>query len=323
MLRQYLVWGCLVSCFATSVWAQPKPPAAQGNSVVSHDQVLADSFRTLVEAYNQKKPEQLVTFFTDDAVLIDAEGNVTKGKPAITERFTASLSQPETYQLAVGLDQVRPITADVMQVTGNAKFTRANEPELVQPFVVLLVKKGTWQIAEIRDLPAPEMTPPPPSAGLAELQWMVGEWVDENPAGKTTSSVVWGDNRAFLIRSYKIDIAERPVTGGVMIIGYDANTNQIRSWAFDGTGGRAEGAWTRTGDQQWIIKTHGVTGDGQATSATQYVNVVSPDVVKTGSFDQIVGDAIATDLVEILMVRKPPAPSADAGLNTTPAKPAR
>jgi len=66
---------------------------------------------------------------------------------------------------------------------------------------------------------------------------------------------------------------------------------------------------------------HGSTGDGQPTSATQVISLINKDAIRTSSTDRIIGDEIARDLDDIIMVRKPRAPGA-AVTSPKPATPA-
>jgi hypothetical protein len=103
-----------------------------------------------------------------------------------------------------------------------------------------------------------------------------------------------------------------------MIIAWDPQAQQIKSWIFNADGSRGEGSWTRATDNQWVVKAHGSTADGQPTSATQVISLVNKDAVKTSSTDRIIGGEIARDIEDIIMVRKPLAP----GTTPAPAKPA-
>ena len=96
------------------------------------------------------------------------------------------------------------------------------------------------------------------------------------------------------------------------IIGWDPRTAQIKSWLFDSAGGLGEAVWTRSSDNQWVIKASGVLRDGSATSATQIVTLVSKDRVSTSSLDRIIGGEIAPDIEEIVTVRKAPGAASKA-----------
>ena len=159
--------------------------------------------------------------------------------------------------------------------------------------------------------------PRPPAASvtpyerLKELEWMVGDWVDESEDVQVNTTVRWGQGKAYIVRDYSVKIKSEPATSGLMIIAWDPQTQQIRSWIFNADGSRGEASWTRATDNQWVVKAHGSTVDGQPTSATQVISLINKDAIRTSSTDRIIGHEIARDLDDIIMVRKPRAPGAD------------
>src|SRR5262249_31380724 len=131
-------------------------------------------------------------------------------------------------------------------------------------------------------------------------------------------TVRWGRGKAYLVRDYSVQIKGEPTTSGLMILAWDPQTEQIKSWIFNADGGRGEGTWTRATDNQWVVKAQGSTGDRRPTSTTQAISRVTKDATKTSSTARIVGGEIAPDIEDVIMVRKPPAP----GTAGAPAKPA-
>ena len=95
-----------------------------------------------------------------------------------------------------------------------------------------------------------------------------------------------------------------------MVLCFDPQSDQIRSWLFDSEGGRGEATWTRTADDQWILRAAGSLSNGLPNSATQIVTIVGKDAIKTSSIDRIIGGEVAPDTDEIMMVRKAPAAGA-------------
>jgi hypothetical protein len=216
------------------------------------------------------------------------------------------------------LESIRFLTPDVAQAEGTAKVTAPESGAISVRFSALEVKReGKWQIAELRDYPGPKEDVPP-AERTAELDWLIGDWVDESAGTKVSSSIRWGDGKAFLVRTYRADIGGRPAHSGVMIIGWDPRTSQIKSWSFDSEGGHGEAYWTRVGDDQWIVKAQGSLRDGSATSATQTITRVNKDAMKFTSTDRVIGGQFAPDIDEMILVRKPPAPGGAAN----PAAPA-
>ncbi|MHC5544849.1 YybH family protein, partial [Singulisphaera rosea] len=161
-----------------------------------------------------------------------------------------------------------------------------------------------WLVASLRELPDAQISP---HEHLKELEWMVGDWIEESEDAVVSSSVSWADNKNFLIRSFDVRIKGKEALTGSHRIGWDPLTNQIKSWVFDSNGGHSEGLWMRSGNQ-WVIKAMGVRPDGRTTTATQVLTFVDKDHLGWKSLDRTLGDEITDDIDELLMVRKPPQP---------------
>ncbi len=142
---------------------------------------------------------------------------------------------------------------------------------------------------------------------------MIGDWVDENADATVNSKVRWGENRSYILRASTAQVGDEKASSSLMILAWDPRTSQLRSWLFSSEGGLGEAVWTRSADNQWVIKAAGTLRDGSATSATQIVTLLNKDAVKTSSLDRIIGGEVAPDIEEVLMVRKPPAPSPPSG----------
>ncbi len=265
-----------------------------------------------VAAYNQKDAAKLVEFFTPDGTLIDSDNVATRGREAIAQEFSEAFAEPSTYTLEGNVERIRLITPDVAQVEGESRLVSPKEATIANHFVALLARQGdAWKLVEIRDYPSPAATVTPYER-IKELEWMVGDWVDDSEDAEVSSTVQWGQGKAYLVRNYSVHIKGQPATSGLMIIAWEPQTEQIKSWIFNADGSRGEGSWTRASDNQWVVKASGSTGDGQPNSATQIISLVNKDAVKTSSVDRIVGGEIARDIDDLIMVRKPPAPGAGA-----------
>lgn len=260
------------------------------------------------KAVNDRNVAGVVAFFTDDAALFDVDGNVTRGKAAIGEQFASGFSQPSAYRLESTADSIRFLTRDVAQIEGTSKLSAPNEPSIINRFTALVVRKdNSWRVAEVRDLP-PQAEDIPPYDRLKELEWMVGDWVDESGDATINSSIRWGDNKAFLVRNSSSQVGKEKSSSSLMILAWDPRTKQLRSWLFNSEGGLGEAVWTRSSDDQWVIKASGTLRDGSPTSATQIMTLNGKDSVTTSSLDRIIGGEVAPDIEEIVTVRKPPAP---------------
>jgi hypothetical protein len=175
----------------------------------------------------------------------------------------------------------------------------------------MVQKDGAWSIAEIRERAAPAEDVAPYER-LKVLEWMVGSWVDQGEHHKVSAEVRWAANRSYLIRTHTAELDGRPQASATMFIGWDPQTGQIKSWMFDSEGGRSEGTWTRTGEGQWIVKASGVMRDGLPTSSTLIHTILNKDSLRTDSVDRVIGDQVEEDVLDLILVRKPPNPGVEA-----------
>jgi uncharacterized protein (TIGR02246 family) len=270
--------------------------------------------RAYVEAYNAGKAEDLATLVTEDALLEDSDGAATRGREAIRGQFTDAFADGAQQQLSGTLEALRFFSADVARAEGRFVLTPADDADGQQTgrFRVMAVRRdGAWQIAELQDLPDPDAVPDEltPHDRLKELEWMIGDWVDETEDAKVSSSVRWAEGRSFLVRTFSVEVGGEKASSGTMFLGWDPRSGQLKSWVFDSEGDTGEGYWTRVAPNQWMVKAQGIHHDGQTTSATQLHTVVNKDAVKAASFDRIIGGQPAPDIDEIIMVRKAPAPA--------------
>jgi uncharacterized protein (TIGR02246 family) len=284
---------------------QGQPPTAAGPD----EHAIRGGVEAFSKLYSSADAQGLAELFLDDAVLVDPEGNETKGKAALAQMYAAAFQESPGLKLETKVQEVRFLTPDVARVEGKSQLSAADgDADDFTRFSVLLVRRdGKWRIAEVREYAAPAGDLVPYDR-LKDLEWMVGDWVDESDNNRVQSSVRWADNKSFLVRTYSVEMQGEKGSSGTMFIGWDPQSGQIKSWLFDSNGGHGDGLWTRTGDTEWVVKAQGVLVDGRPTSATQIHMVINKDSVKTSSIDRIIGGQVAPDILDIIMVRKAPSP---------------
>jgi uncharacterized protein (TIGR02246 family) len=340
--RSSLVSALLFTCLflvglrpvSSQAPAQAPPAAANAAAVApaqgattpaqsAEEKPIRDLVDAFARAYSAPDLNALATCFTDDANVVDSAGESTRGKPAVVEMYASSLEENPNLKLEPKVEEIRFVTPDVARVEGQTRLsTDTGDASEYTRYSSLVVKRGgKWLVAEIREYPAP-VEEVSPYDRLKELEWMVGDWVDESESVKSSSTVRWADNQSFLIRTYQVEVKGEKETSGTVFIGWDPQTGQIKSWLFDSNGGHGEGLWTRTGEKEWVVKAQGVLRDGRPTSATQIHVILNNDSVKTSSIDRIIGGQIAPDIADVVMVRRPPQPGgAQPRPATAPAQP--
>jgi uncharacterized protein (TIGR02246 family) len=301
MPRAFTMAGLLLAVLAVSVSVAPAgPPRADD------EQAIRRAGQAFVETYGAKDAKRLAALFTADAEIVDDHANSAQGQQAIEQVFAGIFRAHPKSKIEVKLRSIRFVDASVAMEDGTSRVTGELGQTLERNrYTVVYVKQdGTWRMASARDLPAAESSA---SEELAELAWLIGDWVDEGQSAVIATSYRWSDNHDFILSEFSVHVAGRRAMTGSQRIGWDPLTKKIRCWVFDSEGGFAEGAWTRQGNQ-WIAKMAGVTRDGKPASSTNITARVAKDRLTWQSRDRAVGDQVLPDIEKISVVRKPPEP---------------
>jgi uncharacterized protein (TIGR02246 family) len=262
----------------------------------------ADRF---TRAFNEGDAKAIAALFTEDGEVIDEDGNAVRGRSAIADHFASALVGSPGGKIEMTIDSLRFLTAEVAQEEGYAVVTSVGERPEISRYTALHVKRdGKWFQASVREHPEKFISP---HERLKELEWMVGEWVDEDDEAVVFTTCRWSDDKNFLLRDFTVQVQGRPAMSGTQRIGWDPHTRQFKSWVFDSEGGFGEGLWSRNGNQ-WIVKATGVLQDGRTASATQIITFVSKDMARWKTTDRTVGGRALPDVRELVIVRKPPKP---------------
>src|SRR5262249_8731658 len=163
---------------------------------------------------NKKDAAKVAELFTQDGTLIDSDDVAIRGREAIAQEFSDAALEPSTYTLDGKTERIRLITPDVAQAEGASRLVSPKEATISNRFVALLTRQGeAWKIVEIRETPAPAASVAPYER-LKELEWLVGEWIDESEDVQVTSTARWGQGKAYLIRDYSVKVKGEPATSG-------------------------------------------------------------------------------------------------------------
>lgn len=312
-----VVLGSMGLLVAVAQAQAPATPKASGDATAARpagedarEKPVRDLIRAFAQAFNAADANAMAGLFVDSASVVDPSGEETLGKPAIGAMFAEAHKGAPGVKLEAEIDRVRFLTDDLARLEGRSRVSAKTGPanEFTR-FSALAVKSGgSWRLAELAEQGA-ALQDVSPAERLQELQWMLGDWVDESDGNRVVVNVRWADKKSYLIRTYKVDLKGENAHSGTMFIGWDPQTEQIKSWVFDSEGGHGEGLWTRTTENQWIVKTSGVLVDGRPTSATHVHTIMNKDVVKTSSIDRVIGGQVAPDILDVVMVHKPPPPA--------------
>ncbi len=297
--------------------AKAKPAAAAVPEASADEKAIHQLIDEVEKAYNAADAKALAGLFTEDAELVSDDGGVTHGgvthgRAAIEELFVAAFEAKPGAKMSIEVNSIRSIGPGLVVEDGTTTVTAApgELPERSRYTCVHTKQDGKWRMASARDI-----APIAPSnvERLQQLEWLIGEWVDESPDTVVSSTYRWSDDGNFIINEFSAKIGGRPAMAGTQRFGWDPLANQIRSWVFDSTGGYGEGLWTRDGDR-WVIKLRNVTSDGQVGTATNVLKRIDKDRWGWQSYDRMVGGELSPEIEQVIVVRKPPKPEAAAAV---------
>ncbi len=282
-----------------------KPDAAPADRKDDEKAIQAtdDAF---VKAYNAGDVKAIANLFLEDAEAADEEGETVRGRDAIASIFAGLFEANPGGKITLTVDSVRFLSDKLAIENGRSKVTDKDggNPESTRYTVLYLKRDNHWLQAHIREHADKHVSP---HDRLKELEWMVGDWVEEESHGIVTNSCRWSEDKNYLLRDFSVRIEGKPAFSGTQRIGWDPSLRQIRSWVFDNEGGFGEALWTRSGDQ-WAIRSQSVRPDGHRESSTQVLTLVNPHTARWKSVDRTVSGKIVPDIEEIVMVKTPPKP---------------
>ena len=267
---------------------------------------IEESAKQYVDAFNRRDAVAISKLFGDDGELVESDGTRFSGREEIVAAYQEVFEQSPDAKLSLSVTSVRFVTADVAVEEGVTTFYPDGITATVESKyrAAHVQRDGQWMIAAVRAIENEILTP---FEHLRELQWMVGDWLDESREYLVVNQVRWAPNRAFLLREFTIKRGGDDLLKGTQRIGWDAASKSFRSWTFDSEGGFVEGTWTRVGDG-FVVRSAGVLQDGTNVSGTTRMDRLSDDRCRWFMFDRLRGAEIVPD-AKIVMVRKPPAPS--------------
>jgi len=296
------VWSVLALPFALACVLSASPATAQH---ADDEKAIRQDVEEYVKAFNKRDVKAIVAQCTDDVTYVDETGRIVRGREALAKDFERFFADNPIRKIRVQVETIQFVKSDVAIVDGVADL---NPPLGGRPiagrYTAIRVKQdGKWMVASVREV-AEEL--PSNYDRLKELEWMVGDWVDQGEGTTVRSTVRWSRNKNFLVRKFAVKREGKDLITGTQRIGWDPSRNQIRSWVFDSDGAFFEGFWIRDGDQ-WTARVTGVLQDGGKASGTMTYTYIDNDTHTFQSRDRVVDGEPVPDVEEVKVVRVPPA----------------
>ncbi len=291
--------AAIAAALVLAVFAQAeeaKPPST------SDESAIRAAINSYVAAYNRGDAKAVAEHWSENADWVSPSGQRFQGREAIQREMAAMFAENKGLRIEVIDPNIRLLSPDAAVDGGTVRVIRPGMPPNESTYLAVHVKKnGQWKLETVRETSLPETQP---HEQLKQLEWLVGEWVDESPTEVVEHRCWWSKDGHYLLGKFVVQWEGLPPMKGDLRIGWDPLTRQIKSWVFDTEGGYAEGLWTRVGDG-WMVKMTGVRPDGSTASATNTYTPLRRDQYEFRSVNRVVGGRLEPDQIARI-VRKPP-----------------
>jgi uncharacterized protein (TIGR02246 family) len=277
-------------------------PARAAESNPQEEAAITKTAEAFVEAFQKGDAKAVAAFWTLDGDYVDATGRVLQGRSAIEKDFQNLFAENKGLKLRIEVASLKFPTPDTAVEDGTTGVLAPDGtvPSRARYTNFFTKKDGQWLLASVREA---AYVSPSNYENLRELEWVIGDWVDDNPGGELAHvSFAWSPDQNFIVSTRTIESKDGTLDRGTQRIGWDPVTKQIRSWNFEADGGYGEGAWTKDGDD-WIVKTTSVVADGSKVTATNVVSPIDADTISVQSKEQTVDGKAIPDTQKTMMKR--------------------
>ncbi|MFN7845160.1 MAG: YybH family protein [Pirellula sp.] len=268
-------------------------------------EILAETDK-LVTAFNQADPKAIINSFLSDGELIDEQGVVHTGHEQISSLMDSFFKSYPNASTEAELESVRGV-AGIVFADGRRTISTADGKSVSLLRFMSIWKKtdAGYKLVSFRDYS--ESSSMTPNEALQELQWLIGEWVNEGSDAKVQLTFQWSGDTNFILGSYSIKTSDGELSTSTQRIGWDASQGAFRTWTFDIDGGFGEGYWTKV-EKGWQIRSTATTPEGTTASATLQFIPVSENRFSISGRQRILNGEELPDY-EITVVKKPPTAS--------------
>ncbi len=255
----------------------------------------------LGRAFNAHDAAAVAQAWVDQGVLYDAGAGLhIEGRPAIQQHYARLFQASPKPTLQAEISAVEFTAQGAALVRGSAAVAAGEGAAEVTDFVAELSREGDrWLLTSV------EETDHDP---LSDLEWLVGDWLDEEGAGRAKSTFAWNESGDYLVRTWSTPAEDETSRSGTQYIAWDAGRGQLRTWAFSSTGAVAEGHWSPQADH-WAIHWLGRLADGRAATAIQILKPIDADSFQV-QWTNIEVDGLLRPSTEPVTVRRVGEPAA-------------
>lgn len=250
---------------------------ACGNITADEGSQEKEAIKSRVEAYtkafNQGDADKMALLWSQDAYYVNLTTQESiQGKKDITDYFSRLFTQAGAEKLTIALSSIYFPAADEAIVKGLGEITFKDQHTEKSAFILQYIhENGAWSI---RSFSLHEMNSSLSHfEELKDLNWLAGNWEDEDDNIDVKYDVEWDANKNFLTQYFVLNILGQEELSGKQIIGWDPVKKNIHSWIFDSDGGYGESVWSKDGNTWYASVTFTLPKGGRASALHVYKKI--------------------------------------------------
>jgi uncharacterized protein (TIGR02246 family) len=255
------------------------------------------------KAFNARNAKGLAALWAKDATYMDPETNETlKGREEIEKHFLETFKEIGNATMDISITTVSFPAANKAEETGMVTVkTQKGEKEQSAYKAFYEKRDGAWLLTQVREVQLDSA--PTQYDHLKELEWLIGEWVDQGEDSTVETKIDWDKYKNFLTQHFKVIVEGQFELEGKQIIGWDPIKQKIRSWVFDSDGGFGEGTWTKE-EGTWVVELAQTLADGRRASAVNVYKPIDKNSYSWESTGREVGGVLLPNIEPITVERK-------------------
>lgn len=296
MLKRLIIAVLCLQSWMNILTAAENENAAEKNQITQR----LESFTDVI---NKGSNESIGSFWTEDAVfVVPVTGEVIDGRDAIAEYLKKKQQDFNGKTITFAIKNIDLTAPDAATVQGVVQFLDNGEVTERKARKLELVKQnGTWYIDSNREITVD--LPPDLYSHLKDLEWLIGNWKDQDEDVTIEFDTQWDKFKNFLIQHFKSEVYGLEEMEGTQIIGWDPIEERIRSWVFDSDGGFGTGTWSKDG-ANWVVSMSYTLSDGRAASATSTFSNISNKSYTYTSTGRDVDGEVLPNIEPVTVVRE-------------------
>jgi uncharacterized protein (TIGR02246 family) len=273
------------------------------NTGMSQDETaIRKAIESYVAAYNSGDAPAVASHWSRDGSYRTQTGEYAKGPDKIKAALEKFFADNKGVQLKAAVFDVQLESGNRAIVKGFAVVSRPGEENDEVLFTATNVKEnGKWKLFKVEE--EETSVPLDTIAQLGELEWLIGDWVDQDEDSSVETTFRWAKDYAFITGTFRVRVGDRVDLEGSQMIGWDPVAKKIRSWIFDNKAGFGEGEWSKSGNT-WTVNVKSVLGTGQKASSINIYTYLDPNSFGWQSIGREVQGELLPDIDQVTVVRK-------------------